>query len=148
VADKVRPVMYRPSKDEVTLTMSRFWDAQCEWSQEKFGSDDERGPRGPLLHLKKEIDECLDNLPAALDSAGLPTPGNGLPKLHKEIVDAQFLVFDAARRSGMSFAELLVGCFSKLSVNEHRLWQTPTSDAPVEHVREDGPHDRPKPHLG
>ena len=135
------PVKYLPSNNTVTLTMAGFWDQQQEWSQEQFGSDNDRGPKGPLLHLKKEIHECLDELPKALNEiTGLPQKGNALPKLHAEIVDMQFLIFDAARRSGMSYEQLIVGCYNKLMVNENREWQKPTSDAPVEHVREDPGH--------
>lgn len=133
--DEARPVTYPPSSGTVTLSMARFWDEQCAWSQEQFGSDDERGPRGPLLHLEKEIKECLQEVVAATDADGLPVPGNALNSLRSEFVDLQFLIFDAARRGGMSFEELLVGCFHKLNVNRNRRWQKPTSDAPVEHVR-------------
>lgn len=136
------------SDEFASLSMSEFWDDQSEWSQLQFGGDDERGPRGPLLHLKKEIGECLDELPKALNEiTGLPQKGNALPKLHAEIVDMQFLIFDAARRSGMTFRQLLIGCFHKMCVNKNRQWQKPTSDAPVEHVREDQGH-KPRGPIG
>lgn len=101
-----------------------FWNEQAEWSRATFGSDAERGPRGPLKHLAKEVKEALDALDAG-DSNGV----------NSEVVDCLFLTFDAARRNGMTFDDLLEGAFAKLAINKLRVWQTPTSDEPVEHDR-------------
>lgn len=88
-----------------------FWDAQAEWSRKTFGADGERGPVGPLKHLAKETQEALEALQAG-----------ELSEAVNEIVDCQFLVFDAARRAGLTFDEFFVLCFAKL-------------DEPIEHVR-------------
>jgi len=99
-------------------TMRDFWNEQAVWSRKTFGSDDERGPVGPLKHLQKEIQECLDN-----------------PTDDMEYVDMVFLIFDAARRKGFTFSTLTKKCFEKLEINKQRQWNKPTSDAPVEHIR-------------
>jgi len=100
-------------------TLKRFWNLQAEWSRKIFGSDEERGPEGPLKHLAKEVQEVLDNKTDL-----------------EEYVDCQFLIFDAARRAGFTFEEFVLGCFAKLEKNKKRAWPKPTSDQPVEHVRE------------
>lgn len=102
-------------------TVRAFWNAQAEWSNATFGPESVRGPVGPLKHLEKEAREAVDETDAA--------------RRKVEIADCQFLVFDAARRAGMTFEELFETCWSKLAINRRRSWQKPTSDGPVEHVR-------------
>ena len=73
---------------------------------------------GPLKHLEKEAREAQE----ALDPV--------------EIADCLFLVFDAARRRGLTLDQLLDVAEWKLEVNKMRKWNKPTSVEPVEHVRE------------
>jgi hypothetical protein len=96
-----------------------FWNGLSKWSQDTFGLDKDRGPNGPLLHLKKEVDEVLEN-----------------PTDIVEYADCIFLVYDAARRAGFSYGQLEQACFEKLRINKARTWPKPTSNQPVEHVRE------------
>lgn len=100
----------------------KFWDEQAKWSRQTFGSDAERGPTGPLKHLEKEAREAQAEAEKSHDQ-------------HCEIVDCLFLVFDAARRAGLSHDEMFSLAFQKLNINKRRTWQKPTSDEPVEHVR-------------
>lgn len=79
-----------------------FWNAQADWSQATFGSDQERGPIGPLKHLEKEAVEAYTETDA--------------DKQRQEIIDCQFLTFDAARRSGMTIQELFARAFDKLEI--------------------------------
>ena len=95
-----------------------FAEAQAEWSRATFGSDEERGPLGPLKHLAKEVQECLSD-----------------PTDKMEYADLLFLVLDASRRAKIPAAELLDCCFQKLEINKARTWQKPTKDGAVEHVR-------------
>jgi hypothetical protein len=95
-----------------------FWYAQADWSRATFGSDQERGPIGPLKHLKKEIEEVLQ------------TPDDIV-----EFADLLFLVFDATRRAGFTFDQLREAAHDKLAVNKKRRWPKPTSDEPTEHIR-------------
>jgi len=101
-----------------SLTM--FWYELSNWSQNTFGSDQVRGSQGPLKHLAKEINEVLAD-----------------PTDLEEYADLLFLVFDATRRAGFTFAELSEACFAKLEKNKARKWPTPTSDEPVEHIRDE-----------
>ena len=100
------------------VALTRFWDMLSEWSQATFGTDAERGPVGPLKHLAKEVQECLAD-----------------PSDLEEYADCLFLVFDATRRAGFTFDQLVEAVFAKLAKNKRREWPRPTSDEPVEHVR-------------
>jgi hypothetical protein len=109
------------------MTFEQFCKEQGEWSQKTFGADAERGPKGPLLHLQKEVIECLSEI----------EQGNTYtPKLDMEIVDCFFLVIDAARRNGMRPSRLLRVAEEKLKINKARQWQRSIGDVPIEHVRE------------
>ena len=104
-----------------------FWKAQEDWSEKTFGTSSVRGPLGPLKHLKKEIEtELIPNI-----EKGIHDP--------EEYCDLLFLIFDAARRSGMSYMDLIIGAFKKLSKNKARTWpdwRTLTDHTnPVEHDR-------------
>lgn len=101
--------------------MRRFWDEQSLWSQATFGTDSERGPAGALKHLEKEAREAKAE--------------NDPKKRSVEIADCLFLVFDAARRHGMTYDDLVGTAFGKLAVNRARKWTKPTTDEPVEHDR-------------
>lgn len=100
--------------------VQRFWNDQAEWSQATFGADSVRGPIGPLKHLAKEAQEAIDT-------------GGADPT---EIADCLFLVFDAARRSGLTLAGLMNACEIKLAANKLRRWGPQTIDGPVEHIRD------------
>lgn len=103
--------------------LQEFWNDHAEWSQKTFGLDSVRGPEGPLNHLAKEVQEAL----AKPDDPG-------------EYADLLLLTFDAARRSGLTFGQLIGAARSKLHVNKARRWGKPNADGSVEHVR-DGSND-------
>jgi hypothetical protein len=96
-----------------------LWDRQAEWSQATFGTDAERGPTGPLKHLEHEAREA-----------------QAAPDDPSEYADCFLLILDAARRSGMTWDNLLAAAIEKHERNRHRTWARPTSDAPVFHVAE------------
>lgn len=102
----------------------RFWDEQAEWSQATFGTDQERGPIGPLKHLAKEVQEALAEIEQNGDHADIVM----------ELADCQFLIFDAARRYGITHGTLFATCFSKLEINKKREWNVSVKDQPCEHV--------------
>lgn len=106
-----------------------FWAYQGNWSQETFGTDKERGPVGPMLHLQKEVQETLDSLHLLQD--------NGRDsRTRMEIVDCFFLVTDAARRAGLRYHEFMDLCFEKLEINQNRKWvKNPNPNQPTEHDR-------------
>lgn len=87
----------------------------AEWSNGTFGSD--RGPVGSLKHLIKEAEEAIAN-----------------PTDSVEYADCLLLVFDAARRSGLSHRELIETASEKLEVNKHRKFKPGDADEPSFHV--------------
>lgn len=97
-------------------------DDQSQWSQSTFGSDSERGPIGALKHLAKEANECIEAI--------------GTPNYAEEIADCFLLLIDAARRGGVTIPSMVYAARRKMIVNKYRSWPKPTSDEPVEHVRE------------
>lgn len=102
-------------------SLQAFWAVQSTWSQSVFGTDAERGPIGPLKHLAKEAVEAQAGPPFALT----------------EFVDCLFLTFDATRRAGFTFDQLVAAAWTKLEINKARQWTKPTKgDEAVEHVRD------------
>ena len=97
-----------------------------EWSQATFGTDLERGPIGAVRHLQKEAGEVERALLA----------GESKERVTEELADCLILVIDASRRHGVKPMELFKAAYAKLQVNRGRKWPKPTSDEPVEHVRE------------
>src|SRR5687767_11157167 len=93
--------------------MREFWAEQGEWSSKTFGPVTERGPLGPLKHLRKEIDEVIQELERG--------EVNRLALL-EELADLQFLTFDAVRRARFSYDDLHAACFNKLDKNKKREW--------------------------
>lgn len=104
------------------LRMRKFWNDHADWSRSTFGSDETRGPLGPLKHLAKEAVEAQEH-----------------PHDRSEYADCFLLICDAARREGMTLDDLLEEAEKKLAICKTRKWQTgvPEGEA-VEHVREDG----------
>lgn len=90
----------------------------AQWSQSTFGSDKERGPLGPIRHLKKEAEELEAN-----------------PYDASEYADALLLVFDASRRAGIDFPALVRATAAKMEVNRQREWPKGEADQPIEHKR-------------
>ena len=105
--------------------LKAFWKEQAEWSRATFGDDQVRGPRGPLLHLQKEVYEALDAFEHGRTE-----------DFHEELVDCLFLVFDSSRRAGLTYEMLAGKAFQKIEKNKKRKWNPPTSDVPVEHIRD------------
>lgn len=97
---------------------------QSKWSQETFGSDQERGPVGALKHLEKEAREAYE----AAQNAG---------NLGEELADCFLLLLDAMRRSGLKLEGLVDLAKQKMVRNKLRKWPKPTDKfTPVEHERE------------
>lgn len=91
---------------------------QAVWSQATFGTDQTRGPIGPLKHLEKEAREAQAE------------PGDVT-----EYADCLLLVLDAARRAGFPVRVLVAAATEKLRVNQARSWPASKGDEPVKHVR-------------
>ena len=108
----------------VSRTLEAFWWAQAEWSESVFGTTEQRGPKGPLKHLVKEVEKEL-----------LPELEQGKTPDIVEFADLLFLVFDSTRRAGYTFDQLRIALFYKLAVNRARTWPQTSPEEPVEHVR-------------
>jgi hypothetical protein len=99
--------------------LNTFLKERREFSYKTFGSKEERGCEGPLTHLKKEIQELLDN-----------------PNDPMEWADCFLLLTDAADRKGHSFEDLVDFARKKLEINKARNWQ-PQTDGTYRHVSKD-----------
>lgn len=108
--------MSYPTYDPIVI-----WNFLEDWSQRTFGTDVERGPIGPLKHLKKEADEAIAH-----------------PQDIMEYADCLFLLFDATRRAGFTLQQLWDAALDKSSVLVKRTYPKPTTDEPSEHVRAAG----------
>ena len=84
---------------------NKWMKERDEFSFSTFGTPDKRNCIYPLVHLKKEVDELIDN------------PDDPL-----EWADCLNLLFDAARRHGISIDDLLGYAEKKLAINRKRLW--------------------------
>ena len=113
-----KPEPMNEDKVDPDRLLSQIAQEQAEWSQATFGTDEERGPLGALLHLEKEAQEAQ----ACPDDAS-------------EYADCLLLILDAARRAGFGTNELLQHTYDKLQVCKKRNWPKPKPDQPVEHIR-------------
>jgi len=93
-----------------------LWDELSEWSQETFGSDQERGPIGALEHLKLEADEAIES-------------GE-----KDEYADCLILILDAARRRGLTWDNFMDVTLEKLKVCKTRVYPKPRIDKPAHHI--------------
>ena len=88
------------------------------WSNETFGTREERGPIGPLKHLIKEANEALAD------------PGD-----IKEYADCVILIIDACWRAGFTPSQMEAAVNLKVEENMLRTYPKPTGDEISEHVR-------------
>lgn len=97
---------------------------QRAWSERTFGPRDQRGPLGPLAHIRKELNEVEDD-----------------PHDLEEWVDVLILAFDGAWRAGHEPAAIIAGVKAKQAKNERRQWpdwRGVPADQAIEHVRHAG----------
>lgn len=97
--------------------LNSFIKNHTVWSRNTFGPDG--NPMGSLKHLKKEVDEVLEN-----------------PTDIIEYADCFILLCDAVRRAGFSFLQLLYTAIEKQKINEQRQWPKPVAGEPCEHIRD------------
>lgn len=89
------------------------------WSDETFGPRSEKGPIGPLKHLKKEVDEVLED-----------------PHEIEEYADLAFLLLDSLHRAGFDCADLDSAMARKMDVLKARVYPKGDPDEPAEHDRD------------
>lgn len=95
---------------------NRFVKERDEFSFKTFGSPEERSCIYPLKHLKKEVNELLEN-----------------PDDPMEWADCFLLLLDAARRKGYSVDDLVKFGMKKLKINKKRKWKK-QKDGTFKHV--------------
>lgn len=105
--------------DTPAMDLAAFWESHAAWSEATFGTAAELSPIGPLKHLAMEAVEAQKDLTDL-----------------SEFADCLLLTFDAARRAGFTYEELVAAAWAKLEINKARKWQVPTKgDEAVEHDR-------------
>ncbi len=98
--------------------IQKLWDDLAEWSNNTFGPVDKRGPLSPLNKLKEEIEELIKE-----------------PYDKLEYADALHLIFDAARRAGISLELLIKSADDKLQINKLRSWGEPNENGVFQHLK-------------
>jgi hypothetical protein len=106
-----------------------LWDEIGEWSNRVFGDETARGPIGPLNHLAREAKEAVS------EAEGVAT-GGASDHLEVELSDCLILVFDAARRAGMTPMSLVGTALEKMEVNRGRVMGEPDEEGVIEHRRD------------
>jgi|ERR1700722_87429 len=111
---------------ELGIALADLVEAHNEWSRKTFGSDEERGPLGPLKHLEKE----------AVEAQVWGKYPEDKEAFAEEMADCFLLVLDAARRGGIKPMQLIEAAQAKVKKNRSRQWPKTSADEPVEHIRE------------
>lgn len=102
--------------DRITSLIER----QSKWSQATFGSDADRSPVGPLLHLAEEAKEAAE-----------------APTDITEYADCFLLVLESIRRGGFTIMDLMTAAEEKQAVNMARKWEKPADELSPIHHEED-----------
>jgi hypothetical protein len=101
----------------VTL-INKFIQDRNEFSHKTFGSPAERDCSYPLIHLKDELLELLNN-----------------PDDQMEWADCTLLLLDAAWRKGYSLEDLIDFSIKKLEINKKRKWKK-NDNGYFKHIKE------------
>lgn len=88
------------------------------WSEATFGTRAERGPIGPMKHLRKEALEVIE------------APGD-----IKEYADCIILIIDACWRAGFTPSQVEAAVNNKVAEIALRTYPKPTGDEISEHVK-------------
>ena len=94
-------------------------DSITAWADSAFGKD--RKPESILHHLKKEIDELIQE-----------------PMSLEEYADIGILWLNAADKAGYKIDDLYFAMVGKMWVNKTRKWGRADENGVIEHLRKDG----------
>lgn len=115
---------------------------QTAFSRRVFGSDDVRGPKGPLEHLAKEAKEAAAAWDKRLATTSEEQAVETRLEFLTELGDCLILLLDATRRGGYKIGSVVQAAREKMKVNLQRekdgLWppfDPANADKPVEHIR-------------
>lgn len=89
------------------IDIETFCKNRSEFSYQTFGTKQERGPNGPLEHLRREVDEVMAE-----------------PKDRMEYADCFLLLLDAYNRAELGdLFDLINDANVKLEINKNRTWK-------------------------
>lgn len=89
------------------IDIKTFCKNRSEFSYKTFGTKQERGPNGPLEHLRREVDEVIAE-----------------PKDRTEYADCFLLLLDAYNRAELGdLFDLINDANIKLEINKNRTWK-------------------------
>jgi hypothetical protein len=98
--------------------MKELYKKLANWSDKQFGLPSQRDSKGPLNHLKEEINEALDK-----------------PKDILEWADMLLLVLDGYRRENIGTLEdLEMAANTKVIICQNRKWGQMDSNGVVKHI--------------
>ncbi len=103
--------------------IQRLQTEAIRWSAKQFGAN--RGVKGPIAHLIKELKELEENPVDILEHA-----------------DVLLLVLDIMSQAHKDVDTVIDAAFFKLDINRNREWGEPDEDGCVEHVRGKNVEDR------
>lgn len=92
-----------------------------EWQDKTFGH---ASPLSKIAHLAEELQEVVD----AIKSND--------PDRRLEFADCFLLLFGAAAKDGMSYADICDAIDEKMEINYARKWGEPNKDGVVNHIKE------------
>lgn len=125
--------------------LTDLMNEQTDFSHRVFGSDDVRGPIGPLEHLAKEAKEAVAAWAKRLETTSEEQATEARLEFLAELGDCLILLLDATRRSGFKIGTVVQAAREKMQVNLQRekdgLWppfDPANADKPVEHIRKEG----------
>jgi hypothetical protein len=111
----------KPSKDfynDIGGQLIKVISEAAKFSNKTFGDEFERGPEGPINHLKKEVNELLES-----------------PLDRHEYADCFLLLVDAYRRAGGNIYDMLKAVEEKIEINKNREWGSPDENGIINHIR-------------
>lgn len=108
------------------MTLQEFFTQEAYWSDKTFGPASHRNHIGPLKHLEKEAKEAYEEEDKVLRLL--------------EYADCIHLIFDACRRDGFNYHELVEAVNVKFKENQLREWpdwRNEDASEPIEHKRDE-----------
>lgn len=102
------------------LNFNNLLDEIADWQEKKFG--DSRDQKGTLLHIKKEIDELIEDFEndASIERQGL------------EVADIIILLVQFCKLQGIS---IIYSVAAKFVENKARKWHKPDKNGVITHVK-------------
>lgn len=114
---------------ELGAALEVLTQSHQQWSENTFGTIEQRGPVGALNHIKKEAVEAIEEY----ESSG-PELILDNKRYRVELADILLCFNDVIWRSGFTFQEIIEAAQEKLYINMEREWPAIGSVPPDESV--------------